>query len=132
MIWTFSEILSIAARVLLKPNCSLNYIDYARKMLLNYVQSASLVYGTTFTTYNVHSLIHLADDVENHGEDLNKISAFPFENYLQEIKRFVKNSHNPIAQIVKRVSEIEGNGKRRSNKSVKLKIACDDRNGWFL
>ena len=35
------------------------------------------------------------------------ISAFPFENHLQKIKKLVKNSHNTIAQVAKRLSEVE-------------------------
>ena len=38
---------------------------------------------------------------------LDEISGFPFENYLQVLKKFVRKSHNSLAQVVKRISELE-------------------------
>lgn len=55
--------------------------------------------------YNVHALIHLADDCANHSCSLNYLSSFPYENCLGVIKRLVRNSNNPISQVVKRVGE---------------------------
>jgi hypothetical protein len=40
----------------------------------------------------------------------NKISCFPFENYLQKLKKLIKlisSSNNPVAQIAKRMAEME-------------------------
>ena len=41
--------------------------------------------------YNVHNLLHLSRDVKVFNCSLNHISAFPFENYLQKLKRLVHN-----------------------------------------
>ena len=38
-------------------------INYAKKLLQYFVVKAKDLYGPTFTSYNVHSLIHLPDDV---------------------------------------------------------------------
>ncbi|KYQ53543.1 hypothetical protein ALC60_00069, partial [Trachymyrmex zeteki] len=37
---------------------------------------------------------------------LDVISAFPFENYMQDIKRKVRRRNNPLAQIGRRLGEI--------------------------
>ena len=36
--------------------------------------------------YNVHGLIHIAEDVKRFGP-LDSYSAFPFENYLGHLKQ---------------------------------------------
>ena len=53
------------------------------------------------------TMLHLHEDASRFNCSLNDISCFPFENHLQVIKKLVKNSHNPIAQVAKRMSEIE-------------------------
>lgn len=80
-----------------------HYLAYSRQLLTYFVERAPKLYGAHFVTYNVHSLIHLADDCENHGESLNHLNAFPFENSLGCIKRMVRNGNNPIVQVVKKL-----------------------------
>ena len=60
------------------------------------------MYNLMYMLYNLHSLVHLADDVAVYGF-LDQCSGFPFENYLQKLKRFVRSGKNPIAQVVKRL-----------------------------
>ena len=96
------------------------------------MSNASKIYGKTFTTYNIHSLIHITDDVQNHGVDLNQISSFPFENYLQVLKKIVRNSQNPVVQITKRIKELEGSGATISRKVCQTKVSTDERNCWFI
>ena len=54
----------------------------------------------------MHNLLHLYDDVENLGS-LEKFSAFPFENYTQSIKKKLRKKNQPLAQIVRRITEEE-------------------------
>ena len=86
--------------ILLKSaNELLNYFDYDSKQC----------YGDKlFTFYNVHGIIHNADDVEYFKKSLQAKSASAFENYLQELKRFVRSRHNPVAQIMKRLRQLKG------------------------
>ena len=57
--------------------------------------------------YKVHSLLHISDDVKNYGVSFNELSAFQFENYLQKLKKYEKKAQNPVAQVAKRLSELE-------------------------
>lgn len=73
------------------------YLNYAKELLEYFVKKAPHIYGETFTTYNIHSLVHISDDVKNYGVSLNELGAFRFENYLQKLMKFVKKAQNPIA-----------------------------------
>ena len=69
----------------------------------------SQLYGTDFVVYNTHGLVHLCDDVKVHGH-LDLISGFPFENYLQILKKMVRKPHSPLTQVIRRVSEMKSIG----------------------
>ena len=101
---------------------SLEMINYLQDLLTWYVNTSIKLYGPTFQTYNVHSLIHLPDDVSYFKDNLDNISAFRFENHLKTLKSMIRNSNSPLAQIVKRVSEKETAGgmkyKKNRNESV--------------
>jgi hypothetical protein len=68
------------------------------------VNKSKELYGNHFLVYNVHSLIHLAQESALHGS-LENCAAWKFESYMQKIKSMVRSGHNPCAQIVKRVLE---------------------------
>ena len=67
--------------------------------------NADRFFGDTFAVYNVHALLHLCEAVDNFNSSLNDISAFKFENFMQNLKRIVRNGSNPVSQIAKRLSE---------------------------
>ena len=71
------------------------------KQLMEYfVEQGKVLYRNEFQVYNVHSMIHLADEVQEYGS-LDACSAFPFENYMQKLKRLIRSGKNPIVQIAK-------------------------------
>lgn len=39
-----------------------------------------MMYGDEWTTYKMHSVLHLPDDVEWHQCSIEALSAYPFEN----------------------------------------------------
>ncbi len=84
-----------------------HYLNYARELLHHFVATSEEYFGATFTVYNVHSLLHIADDAEKFDCSLNDLSAFPFENVLQSVKKMVRNSKNPAVQVAKRLAECE-------------------------
>jgi hypothetical protein len=70
----------VAMSILLHSDVNFRNVHtgYARELLFYFVKTSELIYGETFVSYNVHSLIHIADDVENFGKSLNDISALLF------------------------------------------------------
>lgn len=77
---------------------------YCAPLLKHFVRESAKLYGEHFITFNVHCLIHLPNDVLRFGP-LDQFSSFPFENYLQKLKRRIRRSNNPLAQLVKRLRE---------------------------
>ena len=69
--------------------------------------NADKFYGDTFVVYNVHALLHLHENVEHFSCSLNQVSAFKFENYMQQLKRMIRNGRNQVAQIAKRLMKKE-------------------------
>ena len=98
-------LLSTAIFCCLSPNFCYKYCDYAKKLLVSFVEYAEKVYGADFLVYNVHSLVHITDDVQNFGP-LDGISCFPFENYLRQIKKSVRSSFLPFQQVIGRLNEM--------------------------
>ena len=60
--------------------------------------------GMNFVSYNIHSLIHIAQDARKFGP-LDNVSAFPFETFLGTMKKLVRRPQNPVQQIVRRIHE---------------------------
>lgn len=95
------------------------HLNYARQLLLkHFVICFKIIYGPQYVSYNVHGLIHLANDVELHGP-LDSFSSFQFENYMQQIKKRVRKDNKPLEQIIRRHTEIE---KLEQQKSVSTAI----------
>lgn len=74
----------------------------ANDLLINFVKQYSKLYLKYQVTFNVHSLLHLADDVKFLQKPLDSFSAFKFENYLQILKKEPKNCVRVLEQIANR------------------------------
>uniref|UniRef100_A0A4Y0BLK2 Transposase domain-containing protein n=2 Tax=Anopheles funestus TaxID=62324 RepID=A0A4Y0BLK2_ANOFN len=74
------------AVTLLSSNYYKQYWDFAGKLLNQFVEDFSVIYGRGYLTSNFHNLVHVAADVKRFGP-LPTISSYPFENKLQHIKR---------------------------------------------
>ena len=99
-------LLVVAMRILCNENSSPSSVRFARDCLRTFVSESEHIYGKSFYVYNVHSLIHLADDYERFG-NLDSISCFPFESFMQKVKRYVRRPGGELAQVAKRVAEEE-------------------------
>lgn len=100
------KLLLVSMTILLSPSLSSSSdnLDYVSKLLKVFVETYAKIYGKNQLIYNVHSIIHLPDDARKHGS-LDNISSFPFETFLGKVKKMVRRPQNPVAQLVKRVSE---------------------------
>ena len=81
-----------------------NMIQYANRLLKNFAKNFLIVYGDEYCCYNVHSLLHLSDDVSNNGP-LDSFSAFCFENLYGIINRKIQCNGNQLTQLHNRLDE---------------------------
>lgn len=96
--------LSISIRILSDEQFSLTLHEYANKLLKWFVSQYGKIYGNCNIIYNVHNLIHLADDVKNFGP-LENFSCFKYESYLGKLKSRLRVSSKPLHQIINRIIE---------------------------
>jgi len=80
-------------------------IDYSEKLLQHFVKSFGTIYGVKYISHNIHGLIHLSEDVRNHGA-LDNFSAFKFENFMQQFLKMLRKDEKPLQQIIKRYNEM--------------------------
>ncbi|CAN7988852.1 unnamed protein product, partial [Ixodes hexagonus] len=83
--------------------CSL-HAEYAGALLRHFVTTFTQIYGEDQVSYNVHCLIHLAEDVKAHGA-VDRFSAFPFENYMRHVKKELRKHERPLQQLRNRMLE---------------------------
>jgi hypothetical protein len=111
--------LSVALTILLSPKLCSEYCDYAKQLLTVCVSNMQVLYGEGMMVYNVHALIHLADDAQKFGA-LDNISSFPFENALKSLKKLVRKPAFPLQQICRRIEE----QLHRSSQTVSAKASA--------
>ena len=101
--------LMIGISILLDEDATfrLEHLSFAQENILNFVRYAEPIYGKNFMSYNTHCLIHIADDVAHFNCSLNDISAFPFEDHLMKLKKFVRKGDKPIVQMIKKIKALE-------------------------
>lgn len=121
-------VLHVAMRILTSPQL-IQHVIYAKNLLTLFVEKFSLFYGNHMVSYNVHGLIHIADDAGKHGT-LDEFSAFPYESFMQPLRRMVRKAEKPLHQVVRRVSEggvfLAGNEKKSAfeeNLATKLNLS---------
>lgn len=107
---------------LLKTNFRELNCQLASNILKTFIEHGGSYMVKTFI-YNIHVLSHLSDDSIHYGP-LDEFSAFPFENYLGQLKSLLKTSTKPLKQICRRVCEINcstielENNKTFNNKNI--------------
>lgn len=88
-----------ASTILLSQNL-MNYVSEARTLMRRFVRDFQFLYGSHRISINVHSLLHITDDYERFG-NLDSVSCFPFENYLSQLKKRVRQFKSPLQSVVR-------------------------------
>lgn len=96
--------LHVAMIILLSPDYAC-YLNYAKELLQYFVRTFEKIYGRQHISHNVHGLLHISDDYDNFGP-LDNCSAFPFENFMKELKTKVRKHEKPLEQLINRFNEM--------------------------
>jgi hypothetical protein len=107
-------LLSCAIRLLSGESISQDQVHIADQMLQSYVENVAKIFGQNDVTYNMHALLHLPECVAKFVP-LYSFSCYAFENYMQEIKGYVRNAHNILQQLFNRHEEEEIAGHNNEN-----------------
>ncbi|CAG9763612.1 unnamed protein product [Ceutorhynchus assimilis] len=107
-------VLHTAVFILSSSELTEDKLVYAESLLEYFVKKFPVLYSVQYMSHNIHNLLHLTDDCRHFG-NLNKFSAFQFENFLQVLKKLIRKSDKPLKQVINRISEIE---------NVELRIPC--------
>jgi len=84
---------------------SIKDIEYAKKLLKYFVEYFIIIYRPEHVSHNIHGLLHITDSVKDLGP-LDTFSAFPFENFLKELKSMLRKSEKPLEQLSNCYAEI--------------------------
>jgi hypothetical protein len=97
--------LSVGVRMLLSDKAqNPPWNNFSEKFLRDFVSKTPILYSKDFQSYNIHSVIQLSQDALIHGP-LDKVSAFPYENNMQVIKRSLRASYKPLEKAISRIFE---------------------------
>lgn len=123
--------LHVAARICNNPKYH-DQLDVAQKLFKYFVESFSRIYGHEYMSYNVHSLLHVVEDVRRFGP-IENYSAFPFESFLGKMKKKIRNGNKMLEQVVHRTEECwNTSNKQFKNKYPILKKPLNNLNDEFL
>lgn len=114
-------LLHVASRILCNDNLLKNYQQHAKVYLKRFFVELHRLYKK-MQVLNMHCSIHVADDVLSMGCYLNKISAFPFENFLGKLTSLLRTLYRPLAQICRRVHELQSIDPPKPQKPYKIQI----------
>ena len=98
--------LHVAIRLLVKPTLTSGDIQYSDDLLRYFVQHFPRLYGRENMSFNVHGLLHLAEDARNFGP-LDRFGGFKFENYLGKMIDLLRSHSNLLQQVHNRMTELQ-------------------------
>jgi len=86
--------LHVIIRILSSPDLS-QYFSYAKDLIFFFIKTFKKIYDIKNMSHNIHSFVHLVDDVKQFGP-LDNFSAFKFENYMKTLKKYIRKSERPL------------------------------------
>lgn len=101
--------LHAAMRILVSNSPSERHLKFAELALEKFVLKCEYLYGSNFSTYNIHGLLHLTSDVRRFG-NLDSFSAFPYESKMSIFRKYCRKPGQPLQQFFCRMAEIEAHG----------------------
>lgn len=99
-----------ALRILCSNKLCNLYNNLAHVFIRSFIDNFEEIYDEHQYSFNLHSLLHLCEDVNYFKTPLDNISSFKFENFLQSFKTLVKSGNHPLEQINNRYVERMFNG----------------------
>jgi len=105
-VYTHFMTLHVIIRILCSKTLYDEHLSYAQDMILFFIKTFIKMYGVQNVSHNIHSLVHLVDDVKKFGP-LDNFSAFRFENHMQVFKKYLRKAEKPLEQVVRRCIEKE-------------------------
>lgn len=100
--WRHLAKLSEGVHILLRETLSAQDVGHAENLLSSFVTRCETLYGVAAATFNVHQILHLAENVRQLGP-LWANSAFVFEGGNSKLVKSVTAAHGLPHQIVERV-----------------------------
>lgn len=91
--------LNVAVTILSFQSHHVRYLDYANSLFNYFIKTFIILYGKDNCSINIHNLLHICDDVKKFGM-LQEYSAYPFENFMQKIKGYIRKKDKPLQQII--------------------------------
>jgi len=92
-------LLHVGCRLLWSKELALQKYEHAKHLLTQFVTIAPNLYGNQCLIGNMHSLIHIADDIQYMNCPMSNITAYPFENALEKIKKMIRQGNKPLSQL---------------------------------
>ena len=127
----FRKLACWTIRILVCPHLATLHCDHAGSLLCKFVRDAEALYSKQILVYNVHNLLHLADDAKQLG-CLDDFSAFPFENKLGHLKKLVKKPQIPLQQVVRWINEMQQQQWTSCDKSDKPAVSSEHIEGPLI
>lgn len=98
-------LLIFCAITICSSNMYKDALELAHTLLCNYIEYFADIYEEDHISSNVHNLCHIVEDVKRFGI-LTTFNAYLFENKLLKIKNLLRSGRRPLAQVAKRLSEM--------------------------
>lgn len=100
----------------------------AQGLFEKFIEEFKTIYGEQYITSNIHNLEHVVSDVNRFGS-LSTISAYPFESYLCQLKRLLRQGNNCLEQVINRILEKQTVKEKRTTSFREFTPNLVSRNG---